>query len=266
MHTLQVLTYPSVALEADIPIAVLVPPDYAISGRRYAVLTLLHGLSDTFLCWLDNTALRRYLDDLRLIVVMPECGRSFYINTVDGRHYEDFLTYELMTFVDHQYPTLATRESRALGGMSMGGYGALLQALRHRDMWGAAFSHSGALGAPRWVEDPPGIGIFGPMGSPTRQQHDLWTLIHKPGPLPHMFFDCGMEDFLLDENTAFHRLLDVHAIPHTFRVRPGGHSWRYCDENLASGLSWLCRVLEGDCDPELEGMTIIDDVSLELNS
>jgi S-formylglutathione hydrolase FrmB len=210
------------------------------------------------MCWLDYTNLRRYVSDLRLIVVMPQCGRSFYINTVDGRRVEDFVADDLGTFIDSQYATLGTRASRAIGGISMGGYGALMLALRYRQIWGAAFSHSGALGAPRWVEDPPNVGVFGPLGSAVRHEHDLFHLIEYPaGPLPQIHMDCGIEDFLVDENRAFHRTLQNHTIPHIYREHPGGHSWRYCDENLPSSLDWVCRQLEGNCHPDLDDLTVI---------
>ena len=260
MHMLQVLSCPSAALATNVPVAVLAPPDHAISGRRYAVLTLLHGLSDTFMCWLDYTRIRHYVANLRLIVVMPQCGRSFYINTVDGLRVEDFLVDDLPAFIAERYATIGTRESRAIGGLSMGGYGALMLALRHRESWGMAFSHSGAVGAPRWVEDPPNIGVFGPKGSPTRVDHDLFSLIEqRSGQLPLMHLDCGIEDFLLEENRALHRAMQSSQIPHIYREHPGGHSWRYCDENLPSSLRWLCRHLHGECDPELDGMTILDE-------
>lgn len=258
MHSLQILACPSRALGIDVPLAVLAPPDAAISQRRYAVLTLLHGISDTFMCWLDYTAIRRYLSGLRLIVVMPECGRSFYINTVDGRRYEDFLFRDLPAFIDSTYPTLGTAVSRGLGGLSMGGYGALMLALRHRDVWSAAFSHSGAVAAPRWVDDPPNVGIFGPKDGPVRLEHDLWRLSASADqPWPGLYFDCGLDDFLVEENRAFHRMLQRSERPHIYRERPGGHTWRYCDENLPSSLDWLCRTLDGECNPELDGMTII---------
>ena len=248
------------ALGTDVPLAVLAPPDYAISQRQYAVLTLLHGISDTFMCWLDYTNIRRYVSGLRLIVVMPECGRSFYINTADGRRYEDFLVDELPHFIDDLYPTFATRASRGIGGLSMGGYGALMLSLRNRHVWNAAFSHSGAVAAPRWVEDPPNNGVFGPKDGPLRQEHDLWRLIEPSNqPWPQLYFDCGIEDFLVEENRLFHRALQDRAIPHIYRERPGGHSWRYCDENLPSSIDWICRVLEGECNPELDGMTIIEE-------
>lgn len=253
MHTLQVLSCPSQALGMNVPVAVLLPPDHAVSDRRYAVLTLLHGISDTFMCWVDHTNLRRYLNEMRLIVVMPECGRSFYINTVDGRRYEDFLVHELPAFIDERYATLGTRESRGVGGLSMGGYGALMLALRHSEVWGLAFSHSGAVGAPRWVEDAPNVGVFGPLGNQTRRDHDLFALIDQPhGQWPLMHIDCGIEDFLVEENRAFHRALHDREIRHIYREHPGGHSWRYCDENLPSSIEWACRYLEGDCDPALE--------------
>lgn len=251
MHVLQVQTCPSAVLGADVPLAVLAPADYAASGRRYAVLTLLHGITDTFLCWLDHTTLRRAIADLGLIVVMPNCGRSFYINTAAGLRYEDFLAGELQEYIDARYPTLDARMARAVGGRSMGGYGALMLALRHRERWGAAFSHSGALAAPRWLEDPADQAVFGPPGGALRREHDLWALTERPGEPPRLHFDCGIDDFLLEENRAFRRHLLERGIEHIYRERAGGHGWRYCGENLPESIAWLGRTLI-DCAPSSE--------------
>ena len=259
MHTLQILSCPSVALDTHVPVAVLVPPDHAISGRRYAVLTLLHGLSDKFMCWLDYTNIRLYVDKLRLIVVMPQCGRSFYLNTAGGQCMEDFISRDLFTFIDAQYTTLGTRESRALGGISMGGYGALMLALRHRDVWSMAFSHGGAVGAPQWIQDAPHVPVFGDFGSDIRHEYDVFNLVNKRGePFPQLHFDCGIDDFLLDENRALHYALQDLAIDHVYRERPGGHTWNYCDDNLQAAIMWVCRYLDGDCDPELEPRSIFE--------
>src|ERR1035441_2964672 len=82
----------------------------------------------------------------RFIVVMPNGGESFYINSFDGQErYEDFFIQELVPAIDRKYRTAANRGARGISGVSMGGYGALHLGMRHPDVFGSASAHSAAL-------------------------------------------------------------------------------------------------------------------------
>ena len=244
MHQLEVIACTSTMLDLVVPIAVLVPPDHSPNGPACPVVTLLHGLSDSYMCWLDYTNIRQYIAATRLIVVMPHCGRSFYANGLGGQQIEEFLAVELPQFIDAQYTTIKQREGRAIGGVSMGGYGALRLGLGYSQHWSTVFSHSGAVDAPRWIDDPSNMVIFGPVDSPIRQQYRLFRMLNQlVAPIPAMHFDCGLDDFLVEENRSFHHALRQQHIPHIYRERPGGHTWRYCDENLAASLNWVCQQL-----------------------
>jgi enterochelin esterase family protein len=141
-------------------IPVYLPPGYDTGTQRYPTLYLLAGfngrgttlLNDTV--WDENIADR--LDRLiasgamrPMIVVMPDCltrlGGSQYINSSATGRYEDHLVDELVPHVDRTYRTLAARDFRAVCGKSSGGYGALMLAMRHPDVFGAVASHSGDL-------------------------------------------------------------------------------------------------------------------------
>lgn len=82
-----------------------------------------------------------------MIVVMPDCftyyGGSQYINSTATGRYEDYLTEEIVQFVDQNFRTLANRDSRAVMGKSSGGYGALVMGMRHSDVFGLACSIAG---------------------------------------------------------------------------------------------------------------------------
>jgi enterochelin esterase family protein len=82
-----------------------------------------------------------------MIVVMPDCftyyGGSQYINSSATGNYEDYLTTEIVPFVDENFRTAADRNSRAVMGKSSGGYGALVNSMRHADVFGLCASHAG---------------------------------------------------------------------------------------------------------------------------
>jgi S-formylglutathione hydrolase FrmB len=82
-----------------------------------------------------------------MIVVMPDCftyyGGSQYINSTATGRYEDYLVEEVVPHIDANLRTIADREHRAVMGKSSGGYGALIMAMRHADLFGLACSTSG---------------------------------------------------------------------------------------------------------------------------
>jgi S-formylglutathione hydrolase FrmB len=94
-----------------------------------------------------------------VIIVFPDCFTAFggnqYVNSSAVGRYADYLTRELVPFVDREFRTLAAREHRGVFGKSSGGYGALMHAMKYPRYWGAAASHSGDAGfelayVPEW--------------------------------------------------------------------------------------------------------------------
>src|SRR5215469_11269486 len=125
---------------------VIFPDDPAVP-RPWGAFYLLHGLSD------DHTILPtyrsrlvRYVGKMPLVVVMPDGGRFWYTNALDGPRYEDDLIQDVVGLVDRTFPVRAERAGRAIGGLSMGGFGAVKVGLKHHEMFASANSHSGALG------------------------------------------------------------------------------------------------------------------------
>jgi enterochelin esterase-like enzyme len=135
-----------------------VPPGYrADSGRRYPVLYALTGYTGSgagllnFRPW--NITLAERLDRLyaagmpHVIAVLPDCftgyGGSQYVNSSATGRYEDYLTQEIVPYVDGHYDTIAAPAGRGVFGKSSGGYGALIMGMRHADVFGAIACHSG---------------------------------------------------------------------------------------------------------------------------
>ena len=139
------ITSPSLG-NSEYAFAVLLPNGYDSSTKRYPVLFLLHGGGQTHTAFPSRGWFTREAAARDMIVVLPNGGRSFFVNAAglpDAR-YEDLVARDLVDYVDSHYRTLATRESRAIAGISMGGFGSALIALRHPDLFGTA----GPLSAP----------------------------------------------------------------------------------------------------------------------
>lgn len=138
---------------------VYLPPSYdEDSSRSFAVVYCLTGFTGRGQMLLNHQPftpnLAERMDALiardavtEMIVVMPDCftrlGGSQYINSEATGRYEDYLIEEIVPFVDSRFRTRAERDVRAVMGKSSGGYGALVQGMRHADTFGLVASHSG---------------------------------------------------------------------------------------------------------------------------
>lgn len=112
----------------------------------YATFYLLHGLSDDSTNWLRRSRIEVYAAGLPLIVVMPDGYRGFYTDNDQGPAYAKHFGEELPSFVERTFHAKAARGARAIGGLSMGGYGALRIGLGYADRFCSVNSHSGAVG------------------------------------------------------------------------------------------------------------------------
>lgn len=136
---------------------VYLPPDYD-ETRVYPSVYVLTGFGGRGKKLLNDSAFTpnfaERMDKLinagkirPMIAVMPDCfthyGGSQYINSTATGDYEDYLTREIVPFVDAEFQTIKDKNARAVMGKSSGGYGALIMALRHADIFGLACSTSG---------------------------------------------------------------------------------------------------------------------------
>ena len=141
-------------------VPIYVPPDYYTSEQRYPVVFVLTGFTGRGMMLLNDAAwdetLPQRMDRLiaegkvqPMILVMPDCftrlGGSQYINSSAVGQYEDHVVKELVAYVDENYRTIADRDHRAVVGKSSGGYGSIILAMRHADVFGLMASHSGDL-------------------------------------------------------------------------------------------------------------------------
>jgi putative tributyrin esterase len=227
----------------------IVFPDDPNIKTPWAVFYLLHGLSDDHTIWMRRTSIERYVAGLPLVVVMPDGGRGWYTNAAEGYAYEDDLIKDIIGLVDHTFPVKAERSGRAIGGLSMGGYGAVKLGLKHHEMFASVNSHSGAVGMLHYPEagrqlSPEFLRIFGkePKGGP----EDPFAIVEQVdhGRVPAMRLDCGKNDFLIDQNRKFHEHLDKLHIAHEYEEFPGGHTWDYWDLHVQEAVAFHVKNLK----------------------
>src|SRR3954471_18319421 len=121
-------------------------PDSPDALRPWSVYYLLHGLSDDHTTWSRRSCIERYVLGYPLMVVMPNGGRGWYTNAVQGEAFEDDLIKDVIGFVEKNFPVKAERSGRAIGGLSMGGFGAVKLGLKHPKLFASVNSQSGVLG------------------------------------------------------------------------------------------------------------------------
>lgn len=225
----------------------LILPGRVKTRKRPCVLYQLHGLTDDYSAWLRRTSIDRYVSELPLVVVMPDGDRSFYCDAVEGPAYEKHIMKDVMGFVERFFPVRKGRRGRAIGGLSMGGYGAMKLALKYPRMFTSVVSHSSAFGFahdPRMLENDERRRICGdkvPGG-----KDDVFAIAAKLSPreAPAIRFDCGKGDALLEGGRRFHRHLLRLKIKHQYREFPGEHNWAYWDEHIQEAIRFHAKHLK----------------------
>ncbi len=247
----------STALGKDVEYSIYLPSDYDKSNRRYPVMYLLHGYGDDETGWSQFGEVNLIADkaiqsgeSTSMIIVMPDAGVTWYINSFDGKtKYEDFFIKELIPHIDATYRTRTKKDYRAVAGLSMGGYGTLIMATKHPEL----FSSAAPLSAAVWTDDEvinmqdewwdgALAMLFGNnlKGKARINEHFLKNSILKiveTGNAEELkkvryYIDCGDGDFLIKGNMELHALMIDKQIPHEFRVRDGEHNWTYWRDAL----------------------------------
>ncbi|MGJ3243906.1 MAG: alpha/beta hydrolase [Opitutales bacterium] len=248
--------FKSRVLELDTEVPVILPQ----AGKApHPVLFLLHGLSDNETTWLRRTSIERYADEHGIAVVMPGVNRSFYLDETLGLRYGTYCREEVPERVRSWFPLSEKREDTFVAGLSMGGYGAFLQALTHPGRYAAAASLGGALDltfrrqrlradwqAGGQPEKPPLLAMLDQLSE--RVDPRAYNLFHladrvaarpKKDPRPRLYAWCGTEDFLHQDNLNFRDHVSGLDLPFTYEEGPGDHSWGYWDTAIQRALDWF---------------------------
>ncbi len=247
-------TFHSASLGRDMHYRIYLPQSYAQPERRFPVLYLLHGIYGKFTDWDTQSHLRHYAQNLDLIVVMPDAGDSWYVKSASAPQdrFEDYIVKDVIQEVDGNYRTTAARESRAIAGVSMGGYGALNLTLKHPDLFVFAGSISGAINAPSDLgpRQPDFqanlLRVFGLAGSATRAENDIFVLLKHAdvARLPYIYLACGESDPFFPLNRQFATQLLEEQARYEFHQAPGAHEWKFWDKAARDLLPAVMRKLK----------------------
>jgi S-formylglutathione hydrolase FrmB len=229
---------------------VLVPD---IGTPPFPTLYLLHGLSDDHSSWLRRSRIESYASIYPLVVVMPDGFRGCYTDNFVGPPYGKYISQELIHFIQRTFPVKRTRVARAIGGLSMGGYGAIRIALASPGLFCSVHSHSGSFHMghePGPRPDAPfsmweWYQIFG--DDPRSTHHDVYALAahcKEHSTLPRIRMDCGRSDHLIEPNRDFHHFLSEIRVPHEYEEFTGAHTWEYWDEHIQEALAFHARSLK----------------------
>ncbi len=287
----------SEALGVEKSYYVYLPAGYETSGKRYPTLYYLHGMTGNESNWSKGLGLVEAADKMGLqaVVIMPDGDDGFYVNWAtevdydacvagkrpfgaedDMKHYcvktaryEDYITRDLISHVDKTYRTIAKRSARGIGGLSMGGYGALTLAMRHPELFASTASHSGVAsllyigpfpyetGKAQLLQDVATmIGSVGPFGIHLSKiygmdlerwrERDPATLAAalQDGALA-IYIDCGTEDEFRLQNGAshLHDVLEASGVSHEFTLLPGKHDAAFWRDRIDDSLKFHMRHL-----------------------
>ena len=298
--TVEVRRVHSAALGVTKHYVVYLPPSYARTpAGRYPVAYYLHGRNDDETMWVAKAQLDLVMDSLvragmpEMIVVMPDGDDGWWttwataVNMESCRtevhrserpeefcvpqpRYDEYVVHDVLPHVDSTYRTIARSESRGIGGLSMGGYGAFTISALHPGVFGAAVSHGGVLtpglypdssamastGAAtwrvgrttaelkkattfRWDGMSPQFGF----DSTTWQARDPAQLLSamkaRGHRMPFLYADVAVGDEALEQNRVFVRAMASHGIPVRYAEWNGTHTWIYWKTHVPEGLRFL---------------------------
>jgi S-formylglutathione hydrolase FrmB len=207
-------------------VAVLLPADYDSTTLRYPVLYLLHGGTQNHTAFPARSWFTRDASTRGMIVVLPHLQPFLFSARGDQpAPVEDLLARELPDYIDSHYRTVNDRRARAIAGISMGGYGAVLLGVKRPDVFGAVGAISAAL-------------------STGNRPRDLGTRLTAltPDTAPYFYIACGAGDPVIAASRDLSAQLVQRQIRSELKEVPGGHGWEVWDPQVRAFFDVLAKL------------------------
>ena len=261
MALLQV-NFMSEALMRSVPMQVILPVDKVHRQgepkpvfRPMKTLYLLHGIYGNDIDWVSGTNIQRWAEARNLAVVMPSGDNSFYLDHDSGfDNYGRFVGEELVEVTRRMFHLSERREDTFIGGLSMGGYGAIRNGLKYHENFGRIIAFSSALvyrafatqtfdehyilASRKYAEH-----CFGRLDEVDGSDKDVWALIrmlqNDHAEIPKFLIACGADDPLLAVNREYAGFLEERGVDVTFEVGEGAHDWDFWHRSIKRALDWL---------------------------
>ena len=236
VDTIQVF---SPSMNKNIKTCVIVPDNYKKSKKKFPVVYLLHGYSGNYATWVKSfKEVSQQVDKYGFIAIGVDGNySSWYFNSpIDPTFkYETYIIDELVPFIDKKYKTIASREGRAISGLSMGGHGALYLSLKHQDVFGAAGSMSGGVDIRPFSEKwniKKRLGAINDFPDNWEKNTVVNLIELNQNNNLKLIIDCGVDDFFIDVNRELHQKMLALKIDHDYIERPGKHNIDYWENSL----------------------------------
>lgn len=252
----------SQALMRTVPVNVVLPVDkMTMPGqpkreeKPFQTLYLLHGVFGSYIDWVSGTRIQRFSEEHDLCVVMPSGDNAFYVDQPAGNNfYGEFVGRELVELTRKMFPLSRKREDTFIGGLSMGGFGALRNGLKYSDTFGGIVGLSSACHLEDMAArtENPGFMLenksyaeacFGDLSKLLESDMNpkyLARQLHTDGkPFPKIYMACGDRDDLLPANVEMVSFLREQGADVTFEIGPGSHDWDFWDSYIQKAIAWL---------------------------
>jgi enterochelin esterase-like enzyme len=244
-------SFHSEALGRDWNYTIYLPTVYRQDGARIPVLYLLHGNNGDANDWLTQGHLQSAADALierkdipPVVIVMPQGGTDWYVDRKEK--IETAFFNDLLPEIEAHYAVSTQRGGRMIGGVSMGGFGALRYSLTQPELFCGALLLSPAI----YPNEPPRasaarhVGVFGERQFDPRIWHDLnypaqWDrYMSRPYRLP-MFIAAGDDDLAIQADAStLYTHLRLAGNPAALRIIDGGHTWDVWSALLPAALKY----------------------------
>jgi putative tributyrin esterase len=232
----------------------------AIKGKTeyspgpYKTIYLLHGYSGSRNDWLRNSDVEIWAKKYDYAIIMPDGANYFYIDNEDtGERFGAYVGEELIQVTRLMFPLSQIKKDTVLAGLSMGGFGALLNGLRYANTFGAIVALSPALITDEVADMKPGfnnhIAPYGyyrhTFGDPSnllggdKDPKYLSKQCRRRGIMPRLFLACGTEDFLFQRSDDFQAYLNAIKYPHVWWKQEGSHDFNFWNMAMPAALDWL---------------------------
>ena len=236
VDTIQVF---SPSMNKNIKTCVIVPDNYKKSKKKFPVVYLLHGYSGNYGTWVKSfKEVSQQVDRYGFIAIGVDGNYSswYFDSPIDPTFkYETYIIDELVPFIDKKYKTIASREGRAISGLSMGGHGSLYLSLKHQDVFGAAGSMSGGVDIRPFSEKwniKKRLGAINDFPDNWEKNTVVNLIELNQNNNLKLIIDCGVDDFFIDVNRELHQKMLALKIDHDYIERPGKHNIDYWENSL----------------------------------
>lgn len=225
----------------------------AAQNQKFKTLYLLHGYCGNCNDWLLNSKIQALSTEHTIAVIMPSGDNGFYVDNINGARYGEYIGRELVAVTRRLFPLSEKREDTVIGGLSMGGYGAIRNGIKYADTFGSILGLSSALITDAVAEshgEMPGApenpefyrSIFGDADKLLGGENDPKALAKRRKesgkPFPGIYMACGTEDFLIEPNRNLRDFYCELHIDLTYEEAPGVHDWVFWDTYIKKALDW----------------------------